>query len=274
MPDSTAQAAIAIELALFFAGCILLWRLGLSPTARGATRSQPSPLPAWEIPLSSFFLFLWLVVCGGLIAQMAAVPLLQLVPMGATARLILTGAAFHGGMFLGVALFMLRYDRPWVARLAQPLRRLLPAGLATFLIVLPVLTAVSLAWQGLLEFAGIPVEPQDLIDIFANAKSPRLLTLMIILATVVAPITEELVFRAGLFRFARTRLPRWAALFLPACLFAALHANLASFAPLAVLGVIFSLAYERTGSIAVPIIAHGLFNLNTILLLRAGLDGL
>jgi membrane protease YdiL (CAAX protease family) len=34
--------------------------------------------------------------------------------------------------------------------------------------------------------------------------------------------------------------------------------------------VIFSLAYERTGRIAVPIIAHGLFNLNTIILILAG----
>jgi uncharacterized protein len=37
-----------------------------------------------------------------------------------------------------------------------------------------------------------------------------------------------------------------------------------------VLGVAFALAYERTGRILVPIIGHALFNLNTILLLLAG----
>ena len=39
-----------------------------------------------------------------------------------------------------------------------------------------------------------------------------LLGSLVVLASIVAPITEELIFRAGLFRYARTRLPRWAAL--------------------------------------------------------------
>jgi hypothetical protein len=146
-----------------------------------------------------------------------------------------------------------------------------PAGLVTFALALPIITATSLVWQWLLSVAGLPADPQDLIALFAGTKSPLLLTLMILIATVVAPVTEELVFRAGLFRYARTRMPRWLALTLPACLFASLHANLASFAPLAVLGIIFSLAYERTGRIAVPIIAHGLFNLNTIVLILSGI---
>ena len=88
---------------------------------------------------------------------------------------------------------------------------------------------------------------------------------MIVLATVVAPATEELIFRAGIFRYARTRLPRWAALLLPACLFAALHNHLASFAPLVVLGLVFSLAYERTGRIGTAIVAHALFNLYSVI---------
>ena len=55
------------------------------------------------------------------------------------------------------------------------------------------------------------------------------------------------------------------------CLFGAAHANWASFVPLAVLGVVLALAYEATGDIRVPIVAHGLFNLNTILIVLSGL---
>jgi membrane protease YdiL (CAAX protease family) len=109
-----------------------------------------------------------------------------------------------------------------------------------------------------------------LIAMFADAKSPGLLAFMILLAVVIAPITEELLFRAGIFRYVRTRLPRWAALLIPSVLFGALHANLASFAPLVALGVVFSLAYARTGRIATTIVAHGLFNLNTIVLIFSG----
>jgi len=82
-----------------------------------------------------------------------------------------------------------------------------------------------------------------------------------------------MVFRAGVFRYARTRLPRRAALLLPAILFAAVHADLPSFAPLLVLGLVFSLAYERTGNIKTTMVAHALFNLNTTLLVLAGVNG-
>lgn len=37
------------------------------------------------------------------------------------------------------------------------------------------------------------------------------------------------------------------------------------------LAVIFSLAYERTGHIGTPIVAHALFNLNTVLLILSGI---
>ena len=37
-----------------------------------------------------------------------------------------------------------------------------------------------------------------------------------------------------------------------------------------VLGVVLALAYERTGRISVPIIAHGLFNLNSAIMILAG----
>ena len=127
--------------------------------------------------------------------------------------------------------------------------------------------AVGLLWQLRLTACGLPIERQDMIGRLAHAGSPALLIAMIVLATVTAPVTEELVFRAGFFRFFRTRLPRWAALLAPACLFAALHQNLATFAPLVALGIIFSLAYERTGRIGTAMVAHGLFNAHTVALI-------
>jgi len=41
--------------------------------------------------------------------------------------------------------------------------------------------------------------------------------------------------------------------------------------PLFVLAVVFCLAYERTGRIETTIIAHALFNLNTFVLVAAGI---
>jgi uncharacterized protein len=269
MSALSTQIAVGFELALLLSGAWLLWRLVLSPSAR--SERQPPRLAPWEISVADFFLFLWFVVIGGLGVQIGASQLFKHVALDEDQHLIFVGGAFHFGMLAGMAAFRLFIRRP---KPSPPLVTLHPAisGTATFLISLPVLAIVSFAWQELLQLCGIPAEKQDLIDLFANAKSPGLLTFMIALATLIAPLTEELLFRAGIYRYARTRIPRWAALLLPSLLFGALHANLASFAPLVALGIIFSLAYERTGRIGTTMVAHALFNLNTIFLIVSGVS--
>ncbi|MEI8089989.1 MAG: CPBP family intramembrane glutamic endopeptidase [Opitutaceae bacterium] len=268
MPALSAQIAVGLELSLLLSGAWLLWRLILSPAARA---ERPTPLLAtWEISLTDFLLFLWCVIIGGLICQVGLTQLFKHANLTSTQRLIFVGGGFQFGMLVGIAFFRLILQRRVLSPDSPVTLHPALSGLATFLIALPVLTVVSAVWQFLLQCCGIEAEKQDLIAMFADAKSPGLLTFMIFLAIVLAPITEELLFRAGIFRYLRTRLPRWAALLIPSVLFGALHANLASFAPLVALGVVFSLAYTRTGRIATTIIAHGLFNLNTIVLIFSG----
>jgi membrane protease YdiL (CAAX protease family) len=150
------------------------------------------------------------------------------------------------------------------------------SGTATFLISLPPLLLAAKGSDALLEFFHLPTERQNLVDMFEKADSLWLLTLMIALAIIMAPLSEELVFRAGLFRYLRSRIPHWIALIGSALIFASLHVNwktfegLNSLLPLMVLAIMFSLAYERTGNIGTPIVAHALFNLNTIVLIFSG----
>ena len=267
------QVISSLELVLMLSGCVLLWQQGLSPEARGRANRQAAAMPAWPLSVSGFLLFLWLVVAGGFLAQSATSLALRYFSLSQTGAMIAVGGSFHAGMLLGIIVFKLFLERA-AARpgTALPRWRIAGYGFATFMIALPLIAATGLIWQHLLQYCGVKLEEQELVGIFAKSKSPRLIGTMILLATVVAPVTEEMIFRAGLFRYARTRFPRWVALLVPAMLFAALHANLASFAPLMVLGIVFSLAYERTGNIAVPMVAHGLFNLNTILLIFAGIN--
>ncbi len=147
-----------------------------------------------------------------------------------------------------------------------PRRGFAKAGLATFLAVLPLVGGVAFCWVILLETVGLPAELQDVVEKFMSLKEPASLALLGGVAVVLAPVAEELLFRGLLFRYARGRLPRWGALLLPAAVWAALH-GLTAFGPLLALGVVLELAYERTGNLAVPMCAHALFNLNTILLL-------
>jgi uncharacterized protein len=271
MSDLPTQFILSLELLMVLAGCILLWRHALSPVARVTARDRAATMPAWDIPVTRFLFFIWLIISGGLLLPAITMPILKSFALDESTALIINGGTFQGGMLLGILLFKLFFDSTSTDNGQQRSGgRIIQNGLMTLLIALPVLAAVGITWQFLLGCFGIELQDQDLIAIFAKTSSPWLLSFMILLAAGIAPITEELIFRAGIFRFLRTRVPRWIALLGPALLFASLHANLASFAPLAALGIIFSLAYERTGSIAVPIIAHGLFNLNTIVLILSG----
>lgn len=76
-------------------------------------------------------------------------------------------------------------------------------GLA-FLALLPVVWLVNLGWQGLLGRLDIPAPPQDLVALFARSGDTPSLVIMVVLAVVIAPLTEEMVFRIGLFRWIRT----------------------------------------------------------------------
>ena len=97
--------------------------------------------------------------------------------------------------------------------------------------------------------------------------SRRPIVAAILLATVVAPIAEEFIFRFFLYGVIRRYLGRSIGLIVSALLFAAVHAHLPSFAPLFVLGACFTLAYEWSGSLLVSMTMHAIFNATTLLAL-------
>jgi membrane protease YdiL (CAAX protease family) len=277
MPAAVTYVVGALEVTLVGAGALLLWRQVLSP---GARASVPVPaLATADRPTIDVFMFLFLVLTAAFTGSLLAVQISGLARLGAgsEAAMIINGAGAQLGMLAGAALFRLRVEhRAFVPRQLAP--EVLRDGFLTFLISLPVIVVTGSLWEQLLKLLGLPVHKQDLVSLFANAGSPWLLAGMISLAVLVAPVAEELVFRAGLFRLLRGRVPRGVALFLPATVFAALHVSwltlqgLVSFAPLLALAVVLSLAYERTGRIGTVIFAHACFNLNTILVIFSGLD--
>jgi membrane protease YdiL (CAAX protease family) len=274
MSFNVANLVGSLELVAAAIGAILLWRVVVRPAAR-ALRSPPALTP-WNATIADFFIFVFFVVGGAFIAAAAASFAAKAIPLRGDAMTVFTGAGAQVGMFAGVCLYWYRAQRAVSPSAPQPGTSVVKAGATTFLIALPLLLITATLWKLALVALDLPTERQSLIDMFRNAESPLMLAVLIGLAVVVAPVTEELVFRAGLFRFLRSRAPRWLALLASGLLFASLHVNwvtlegLSSFIPLLLLAVIFSLAYEQTGRIGTAIVAHALFNLNTIVLIFAG----
>ncbi len=144
------------------------------------------------------------------------------------------------------------------------------------------LVALGLAWISgqACSLLGYEAPPQILVQLFtdpnvhwtAKAKCA-------IMAVIVCPVVEETIFRCGLFKWTCRRWLKWG--FWPAALgtsvlFAAAHyfaggvpTLVATFLPLAFLGVAFAWTYENTGKLYAAMTVHLLFNLLNLVLCLA-----
>ncbi|HEY5551217.1 MAG TPA: CPBP family intramembrane glutamic endopeptidase [Opitutaceae bacterium] len=268
--DSLTQTqliVLAIEVILVAAG-ILAWIITFR---RGASRAL-----VWDVPVTDTLFLAWAILFGAFLGQLVGVVLLKMLPAAMRAseavQIIVVGGCFDAGCigaWLGVHYFMRAKGQALPAASEAPARigtTLRDSGIV-FIRALPVIAVVGLAASAALQALNIPVKEQDVVGVFARTDSPVALAGMLVLAVIVAPVAEELIFRAGLFRTLSGRIGRWPAIAVSSSLFALLHLSWASFVPLFCLGALFCLAYERTRNLAVPIIAHGLFNLNSIVLI-------
>jgi len=116
-------------------------------------------------------------------------------------------------------------------------------------------------------FLGSGSSRQGIIELFSGSQSMEQRVIIILLATAIAPVAEEFIFRFFLYGVLRRYLGRSIGLIVSALLFAAVHVHLPSFAPLFALGICFTLAYEWSGSLLVSMTMHAIFNAITLLAL-------
>jgi membrane protease YdiL (CAAX protease family) len=93
------------------------------------------------------------------------------------------------------------------------------------------------------------------------------LSVMLLGAGIIAPAAEEAFFRGFVFSGLRRSMRLVPAAALSAALFAVVHITPTSWPPIFVLGVLFALLYEQTGSVWPAVIMHGLINSMAFLLM-------
>lgn len=143
-----------------------------------------------------------------------------------------------------------------------------------------------LGWAGGLILAAFPLtvaaqnltlliwphtlEPQPLVDLFSKVARehdyPAMCTILVS-AVIFAPICEEFLFRGFFYGVWKRYIGPLAAGAIACLLFAGFHGSISAFAGLFLLAVCLNIAYERTGSLFVPICMHALFNLTSLLVL-------
>ena len=130
-------------------------------------------------------------------------------------------------------------------------------GLICLLAAYPLLMLVQAMVYGA---SGGNVAPQDVVEFLRSAGSPRDRIAVLVMAIVVAPLAEELIFRGYLYPAGKKYLGSFASALITAALFAVLHGHAASIPALFTLAVCLALSYEKTGSLLVPMVMHAVFN--------------
>jgi membrane protease YdiL (CAAX protease family) len=129
-------------------------------------------------------------------------------------------------------------------------------GAAAFLALQPVLFLIQ--WGMSSFFEMVPL--QESLRAIYEGKSASLLVIASFTAIVLAPLSEELLFRAYL----QPVLERWfgwiPGIIMTSALFAAAHGDMFAIITTFVLGLTLGYIYNRTRSLAAPVCLHMLFN--------------
>lgn len=185
------------------------------------------------------------------------------------------GFLLHGGMIL----LFFRWLRSCPSSEELPMNRArlgffdsMGRALFYLLAFIPVFVLGSLLWESLLELGvefgmSIELSHQYLVEQIQQIDDPLGLFCIGVVAVLVAPVAEELVFRGCVYRYLSGRIGVMSAIAMTGMFFGFVHGNLAGFLPLTLFGAALCAAYELSGSLKVPIMMHGLFNLNSLVLI-------
>jgi len=152
--------------------------------------------------------------------------------------------------------FGFRSRREWSALLM---------ALGVTFIVLPIARYLGTLSVNLMDRVHLTAVPQQSVQMLQTNVSVSSQVFLGVLAIMVAPVTEEVLFRGILYPFVKQRGYPKAALLGSAILFGALHLNLMTFVPLTFLGLILAWLYDSTDNLVAPIFAHSLFNFDNFL---------
>lgn len=139
----------------------------------------------------------------------------------------------------------------------------LKLGILTIISITPILFIIVYINSEILGLRQVA----PIVEATFSLTNPYTQIVILLNVLIISPIAEELFFRYLLNGCLKKELGVWLSIFLGGMIFAAVHSNASDFFPLAVLGITLSYIYELKKSITIVIIAHLLFNLNSVILL-------
>jgi membrane protease YdiL (CAAX protease family) len=177
-------------------------------------------------------------------------------------QMVIAGTSFQGAALAFIGPFLREHHTTWSEGfgLGHDRRRAVLLGLLVAVAFLPLAWLLQMAIAGLLSLLHVDVNAQVAVQALQDAPTWVQRLPLGIVAIVLAPPAEEMLFRGLLYPFIkRAGFPRLA-LWGTALMFAFVHQNLVSFVPLVLLALLLTWLYEKTDNLLAPIAAHSLFN--------------
>lgn len=277
--DAPLIVAVLCFLALL-GGSLTLW-IRHANRPKNVIQNEPGA-SSWPIGWINFGIFICALVIAVFVCQSLASAILFSgsnnadAPIELTPWLAVFGVAFLQlpmlAVFYGARRFYPSYYASRLDSIDLSMGQVAKQAAVLFVMFLPVVWFTSLVWTSVLtalQSVGVveDFEQQEIISLFQGGGDPLAIGLLIIMAVVLAPIVEELIFRGCIYRFLKSQTGQLAAQIISGALFSLMHANLLSFVPLMVVGILLARVYERTGCILGPIWFHAFFNGFSLLIL-------
>lgn len=127
-------------------------------------------------------------------------------------------------------------------------------------IVLPIAHALTELSTLVLIHFHVQAPEQPTVQTLKSSVSWNQRILFGVIAILLAPLVEEILFRGILYPTLKQKGYRRLALWGTSLFFALTHSNVPTFVPLTFLAVILTLLYEETSTLLTPILTHSLFN--------------
>jgi membrane protease YdiL (CAAX protease family) len=245
---------------------------------------------AWDL-----LVVLLLAYATGILADGALIKIIH--PTPGAKMLFLQAAADLITFVTGILLLMrMRSDAlSWIGLSPRRITEGIAIGTATLFVVYPIILLASAMVEQIYRHYQIPIEAHEILKFLSDSKNRRQNIFAITLAVVIAPLSEELIFR-GLLQTLLSRffgwvqavrsspqnamsglspIPapgagvRWLAVIATSIVFAMIHPP-PFWIPIFVLAIGLGYVYERTGNLWVTMTTHALFNTSQILFFLTG----
>ena len=140
------------------------------------------------------------------------------------------------------------------------------AYLAGWVIIAAVLVVYAIVLQVMQIDPSSGAHP--VVPMLLGGSDSHLVLAVALLAVLIAPIVEEIMFRGALYGWLRARLPAWSSVLISSACFAVMHPQGAiGLVPLGMIGILLAILREWRGSLLAPMVAHACFNGGTLIAL-------